>query len=233
VALAGYPALLSIGGTSTVLSNEAMTALSAGLVYQITAAAHQALDPSVSPVVQVSPDGSSWGAPTGTYTIDFTSGVVTFASSQGGTEQCRIQSGNYIPLLLVAQARKCSWAMKRDLGEATIFSSTGPKAKVPLLIDASGTLEDLTPFREDLNTIAYDGVHRWFDDLFLPGADVFLAFQPGGAGNQTGRAWVKLESLDEALDVTDVVVGTVGWQLNSRLTSVPAAATGTAHVSWR
>lgn len=229
MALAGYLATLSIGGTSTALTNEATTLITSGLVYQITNAAHQALDPTVAAVVQVSPDNSTWSTPTGTYSVDYTSGVVTFAVNQSPNTFCRFQSGNYIPLLTVAQARKCSWMMKREVADATVFGAAGAKQRVPLLLDASGSLEDLTPFREDLNTVLYDAAHRWFDDIFLPANKVFLAFQPGGSGNQQGRAWVYVEQLEEAFDVGSIVVGSVSWQLAP---VVPVAA-GTANLSWR
>lgn len=234
MAVAGYTASLSIGGTSTALTNEACTLLTSGLLYQITAAAHQALDPTVSPIVQVSPNGSSgWITPTGNVTIDFTCGLITFATDQTPNTFVRVSSGNYFPLLAVAQARKCHWMMKRDIPDTTVYGAAGAHQRIPLLVDAEGTLEDLTSFREDLNTIAYDGAHRWFDDLFLPGATVLLAFQPGGSGNQTGRAFVKLDALTEDIAVDSIVIGTVSWKLASQVTTVPAATTGQAHVSWR
>jgi hypothetical protein len=103
MAQASYLNVIKTAGTSTALTNEPTTKLTANTVYQITDAAKRVLDRAVAPVIEVDADGVGAGgyavAAAGTYTIDYLFGKITFAADQGVDAVVRLASGSYLPMV--------------------------------------------------------------------------------------------------------------------------------------
>src|SRR5579875_1912287 len=96
-AVAGvYGQIITTTGASLALTNEACTDSGDHTTYTIANQAKRYLDPTVTVVVQTSPDGATWTtAPAGTYTLYPAGAKIVFAAAQPAGTQVRIASANY------------------------------------------------------------------------------------------------------------------------------------------
>jgi hypothetical protein len=103
MAQASYLNVIKTAGTSTALTNEATSKVTANKVYQITDATKRVLDRGATPVIEVDADGAGAGAwavaDPATYVIDYLFGKVTFLADQGADAVVRFASGNYLPMV--------------------------------------------------------------------------------------------------------------------------------------
>jgi hypothetical protein len=201
VATAAFNSSVRVNGTSTSFSNEATTKLTANTRYQITADAKRLIDPAVSVTVEVDADGGGAGgyvtADPSTYTLDRLFGIVTFAADQGASALVRV-SGNYLPVLTLAEVAEYQFKASADTLDKTAFGDTA-KTKQPGLKDISGSLK--------LHSlISYDhdpgGGTKRLSDLFDAGTPVLLEISRGG---KRFRAWIVLESHEAPGSVADLL----------------------------
>lgn len=212
MATAAFNSTVRVDGTSTAFTNEATTKLTANTVYQINTAARRLLDPSVAVVVEVDADGAGGGgyvvAGASTYTVDRLFGIVTFAADQGAAALVRV-SGNYLPVLTVAEVGEYQFTAQGDTLDATSFGDTA-KTKRQGLRDVTGSLK-----LHSLITYDHDpgGTTRKFSDAFDAGSPVLLEISRGG---KLFRAWVVLESHEASASVADLLETSLNFTGASR-----------------
>lgn len=91
--VAGYNVVLKKTGTSTAMTDEAMSLVS-GKTYRITNAAHRVIDPEVAVVVE---DGGTPVDAEDILNIDYVGGTVTFVGGYTVGGSVTIATGNYLP----------------------------------------------------------------------------------------------------------------------------------------
>lgn len=220
---------LSTGGTSTALTNEPCSKITANTVYAITDVTKQALDPAVAVVVEVDADGAGGGgyavAAEGTYVLDRLFGRVTFLADQGSAAIVRIASGSYIPLLTVAEVADVKITAQRAMLDSSAFG-TAAKLRTAGLKDCSGNfrLHALPEYDHDPG-----GGSKKFSDLFDNATPVFL--QKAEPGGKRFRAWVLLEQLEVEGNVDALLDTLINWQCAARA-GAGTGATDSAAFSW-
>jgi hypothetical protein len=213
--MAAIPAHLttvSVGGASASFSNQATTKLTANTVYQITAAADQRVDPTVDVTVQVDADGAGAGgyvtADPSTYTFDYLSGKVTFASDQGSSATVRV-SGNFITVYQVGEAKDCSITLTNDFVDDNVFGDTF-KTRSLTYQDCSGEISGFQSSLVDLDT----GGGTFLLDTYLGnGGNVLLEVTT--TNGPLFRAWVKLEEFSHKLTPGQLYEGSIKFRASA------------------
>ena len=181
-ASAGYGAVIKMNGASVTLTGEACSYLSGAdpaKVYQVTAAAKQLLNPSVTIVVK---DGGAT-VPAANYVIDYLFGKIRFV---GYTVLGAITlDGAYLVMWTITTAK----AYNVDDGyielEATHFNAAGDKFRILGVRDAPGTVSRLDIGRDD-----YSGGSTVTIQAALACGDVLLEITPV-VGGRVFRQWCK------------------------------------------
>ena len=206
-AVAAYKTTLYVGGTSTAFTTEAMSGSGAG-PYQITDTAKRAWDPTVTPsffdngVPIISADISS---------IDYLFGKVTFTGSKTGPITV---TGNYIPLLAVAQGKGFSVARDTDMMDATVFSTSPDRIFLPGLKQLTATISTLDTLLTDLDS----GAPSWTWAAKFDGtANLFFEVDPGGVGTAKIRFWGLLPGLGSEGEVDSLIQGNIDVQSTALL----------------
>lgn len=125
-------------GAPAALTDEPTTADATRTIYTITNPAHRALDKSVVPTVETSPDGTAWSPATG-YRVQYPAGRVVFTAAQAAGTQVRL-TGQYQPMVQSGQFTEWSADLEKDLLDSTVLGGDGWKTAVPGLRSMSGSL---------------------------------------------------------------------------------------------
>lgn len=202
-AVAAYKTTLYVGGTSTAFTTEAMGGSGAG-PYQLTDTAKRVWDPAVTPsffdngVPIVSGDISS---------IDYLFGKVTFTGSKVGPITV---TGNYIPLLAVAQGKGFNLNQEADMLDATVFSTSPDRIFIPGLKQLSGSLSTFDTLLTDLDS----GAPSWtWSAKFTAATTLFFEIDPGGVGTSKYRFWGLLPALTSEGEVDALIQGNLDFQM--------------------
>lgn len=218
-----HSALLYVATASVAMTNEATTALTAGLKYRITNFDRRRVDPAVTVSIQVSVDNGVYqAAPAGTK-FDYLQGVVTFPSSQGTNPALTqvVVTGAYMTVVPLGRIKDVSLSVTADIIEETALQDGAYKKRRATLMDFSADLSGFTPAAEDIDPGA--GVLRLADQL--AGGRLYLDVQPSGL--PAFRAWVKVENIEQALPEGDLV------QSNFRVVgSAILANDGVTYAAW-
>jgi hypothetical protein len=130
MASAGYLATVSVTGTATTMTGEAMGNI-AGTTFQITDAAKRIVDPATAIVIK--DGGVVWG---GTFTIDYLSGMVTLSGAPGGAVTI---DGKYLPARQIAQAYEIDASLNRNLADSSLLGSDFSK-RTSTIGDITGSM---------------------------------------------------------------------------------------------
>jgi hypothetical protein len=144
-------------GAATALTDEATTATTPGLVYQVTASTKRILDPNTNISVKV----NGVTADRSTYSVDYLFGKIFFPVSQGANPVT--VTGAYLTTQALAEATSVTLAMMGDILETTSFDSGGWKTRRQGLQDFSVDLEQLASLLYDQDPGA--GTKRMWDLL--------------------------------------------------------------------
>lgn len=132
---AGRNAQVKLSGSGVGTTGEATTDVGGThLVYQITNAAHQILDPTAA--VTVKKNGT---AVTSGFTVDRLYGRVTFASALLGTDVVTVDA-TYLPMAVVAACHDFDYTISGQTIDATTFDSAGWTEREQGLGDVQGTV---------------------------------------------------------------------------------------------
>jgi len=187
---AGKNTLIKISGVATIMTAEATTLITTGLVYQITNAVKQVLDIATVPTVLVG--GSAVSA--ATYTVNYLNGKITFLSSATRTVTV---TGKYLPMTTAAYANQMSNSRACDMHEATAFQATH-KSRIAGLKSASGTLAQ------------FDVTDTTYSDALAAGLPVVMEIRTGLA-DEPDRFWALLESTEVQAAIDSIQSETISW----------------------
>lgn len=140
MAIAGYNSQVLVTSQPSVsFTNEATTDSGDHKLYTITNQAHRYLDKNTVPIVQTSPDGTTWTTVSSGFTLYYVNARVVFTSAQTAGTQVRISNGKYFAVAQVGEAASADFSAKMDTVETTLFNTTGTKNFLPTLLN--GTLK--------------------------------------------------------------------------------------------
>jgi hypothetical protein len=159
MAQAGYLATVSVTGTATTMTAEAMGNL-AGTVFQITDATKQVVDPSTAIVIK--DGGVVWG---GTYTFDYLTGTITLSGAPGGAVTI---DGKFLPRRQILAAYEVSASLSRNIPDSSLLGTEFTQ-RTSSLGDITGSMScydsGLTIYGTDVDMaqIVKDGTTKLFD----------------------------------------------------------------------
>lgn len=157
-ASAGYLATVSVTGTATTMTNEAMGG--AGVTYQITAADRQVVDPATAITIK---DGGVAVA-SSTYSFDYLTGTVTLSGAPGGAVTI---DGKFLPKRQIAQAYEADVTLSKNLVDTSLLGTVHTQ-RTSTLGDISGSFacydSGLNVYTDvDLAQILVDGTAKVID----------------------------------------------------------------------
>jgi hypothetical protein len=227
-AIAGYNTRIQITGTSTAFSGSepcTTTGSNPTKLSQVTDSTKRVLDPSVAIVVQ--DNGVTVSA--SNYTVDYLFGKIQFSTAVTGP--VTILSGNYLPLLTVAQARSTSLQWGKSPLNTSIFHDTVTAESYLMGLKASsGSFETIDVPFVDWDGVGGAPVHDPFG-IFTAGTHKLLAVRLGGSGGDEFRGWVKFESVDDNADVAGLYTRSVKW-IGCAYSATTMDADSAASYSW-
>jgi hypothetical protein len=130
MALAGHVATVSLGGTPTTMTNQAMSG--AGVTYQVTDPLRQVVDPATT--IQIFVGGVAQA--TSSFTFDYLTGTVTFGGAPGAAVTI---TGKFIPLRQITTAYEASASLSKNLADTSLLG-TGFRLRLPTMGDIAGTM---------------------------------------------------------------------------------------------
>jgi hypothetical protein len=204
----GYKADVYITSAPSVgLTNEATTADAGWLNYTITNAAKRYLDDTVTPLVQTSPDGTTWSTAVG-YTLNYVGAIVTFGTARAVGTQIRFSTGSYFPYAQLGQSKEWSLEVDSTLLDVTPFSPAGAW-KVYL---------------DSINGATAKVGRYWLDGTFLAtlvtGAKVVLVLYVDATSTTRYEAYAFLKSDSIKAAVTATVDEELSFVINGQLNFV-------------
>lgn len=170
MATAGYLTTISVSGTSTAMTAEAMTGSGAG-PYQITNSAKRVIDYTAAQPTFY--DNGVAISASDISAIDYLQGKVTFTASKTGPITV---DGSYLPLLTVAEARTVSLSFEADELDTSVFGSQY-RTSTQGLKRITGSMEILSLPATDLDPGAGS---RSFEAVFNAGTQIVFTVTPGG-----------------------------------------------------
>ena len=191
----GKNTLIKISGAPTTMTAEATTLITTGLVYQITNAVKQVLDPATVPTVLVG--GSPVSA--STYSINYLNGKITFAASATRTVTV---TGKYLPMSIAAYANSMSNAKSVDVHDSTPFQATH-KTRIAGLKSASGTLTQ------------FDVTDTTYSAALVAGLPVVMEIRTAST-DEPNRFWALLESTEVQAAIDGIQSETISWVSKDR-----------------
>lgn len=132
--VAGFQSSFLVTSQPGVAFTNEATTTSDRITYTLSNAAKRYLDKSVAPVIQTSPDGTTWTTVTTGFTLFRCNARVVFVVAQPVGTQVRFVSGNYLPYTTLGEAATCEFVGKMEMLPADVFqgaSGTGSKVFVP------------------------------------------------------------------------------------------------------
>lgn len=210
---AGYQAVLKKGGTSTLMTAEAM-ALVSGKTYQITATAKRVIDYNTALTVY----GNAVAiAASNIESIDYLNGKVTFISSYTPTTPITI-TGNYMPLAVIANGRTFNLTQSAGEIDNTVYEvaqanggmRTFAQGLKTIGLEVGAVYANAATFRADLlarNLLYVDIAPAGGVDFFRG----FFKYQNRGLSGNNGD--LETDSLQLALWVPDgsLVLNPFSW----------------------
>lgn len=196
-ATAGYLATVSVTGTATTMTGEAMGG--AGVTYQITSADRQIVDPASAITIKI---GGAAQA-TSTYSFDYLTGTVTLSGPPGAAVTI---DGKFLPKRQIAQAYEVDVSVSRMLQDSSILG-TAHTLRTSTLGDITGSFS------------CYDSGLNVYTDV-----DLAQILQDGTAkvidlnwnGTQFLRFFALLESVEASAAVEGVQAATVGFSMSAQ-----------------
>ena len=190
----GKYANVKLSGVGVASAGEATTDVG-GLhtTYQVSAAAHQVLDPTAA--ITVYKNGVA--EPAANYTLDRLFGRVTFKAALLGTDVVTMDV-KYLPMTSVAEAHGASLSHSKQTLDATTFASNGWTERESGLQDASGSIDRF-----------YQADDLFFDAL-TAGSVLVVEFWRDQV-NVSWRAWALMDKVDTKAGVADLIGQSIGW----------------------
>lgn len=185
--IAAYTTTVKRGGTSTAMSDEAMTNTT-GNTYQLNNTAKRILDRTVTPTfkangVAVDPGDIS--------SIDYLFGKVTFVGAE--STPITLDTGSYIPTIAIAGAHAHNLTMTADILDRTDFdgaqSNGGFRQKLYGLRDVT------------VNVSRWAEADQTFFTALNAKTPVLIEIRPGGA-NDFARGWFLISTENHSGDIT-------------------------------
>lgn len=173
--VAGYQASVFItsDASSVSMTNEGLTDSGDHTTYTVTNAAHRYWDDTAVPVVQTSPDGTTWTTQAAnTYTVQYVGGKIIWNSAKASGTQVRLSSGGkYFAYSTFAQGNSAELDASPDMLDVSVFGGGRAKQYIP---GQSGGKFSLKAFWIDgtflqmikdgfklIFSMAVDGTHRY------------------------------------------------------------------------
>jgi len=201
--VAGYGAVISATGVSTVDSSEPAAFLSgtgANQIYQVTATSKRVWDPTVAVTVK---DGSTTLTPGTQYVFNYLFGTIQFvAYTPVGAITV---TGNYLPIVPAILCSKFEINQKSTLVDVSNFDSGQAVNRIATIVSYEGTISTFDPLNNVLDGVAGTW-QTWLEGL----VPKLITFNPG-TGNYF-RCWTLLESLKTSTAVAGAIEGTVNWK---------------------
>ena len=198
MAIVGYNASVSVTGTPTAMSSEAMTTFSSvANTYRITSATKNIWDRTAA--VTFTQNSSAAVSSTAISSIDYLFGSVTFA----GAETIPIKvTGTYLPTAVAAGAHAFSLDLGRELLDDTDFTSTGLRSRMGGLQDAS------------FSVTRWDSVDVTYVGNINTGTPVVVEVKPAGTTVNMARGWFIAETDNRSGDVGGLETAETSFQLD-------------------
>ena len=201
VAIPAYNSRLQITGTSTAITDEptTTTGVNPSKISQITDTTKRILDPSIAVSVK---DGLGAAVPVANYAVNYMFGKINHNAVVDSTGPGVRVTGQYLPLLTVANCRVVSLKQGRKPLNISVFSDTITAERYLMgLRSLNGSFEILDSPYVDLDSGG--GTVELFD-ILKQATDKVLAIRLGGSGGDEIRAWVKIVGLDDSAEVDDL-----------------------------
>lgn len=201
VAIAAYNSKLQITGTSTAITDEpcTTTGVDPSKVSQITDTAKRILDPAIAVSVK---DGAGAAVSAANYTVNYMFGKINHSAIVDSTGPGVRVTGQYLPLLTVANCRVIALQQGRKPLNISVFDDAITAERYLMgLRSLNGSFEIIDSPYVDLDSGG--GIVELFD-ILKQATDKVLTFRLGGAGGDELRCWVKLVGLDDSAGVEDL-----------------------------
>tara|TARA_R100000664_G_C2703818_1_gene103169 strand:+ start:33 stop:674 length:642 start_codon:yes stop_codon:yes gene_type:complete len=197
-ATAGYLATISMTGTATTMTNEAMSG--GGVTFQITAATKRIVDPATAITIK---DGASTINPS-TYTFNYLTGTVVLSGAPTGSVTI---TGKFLPVRQIAQAYELDVSLSRTLVDTSLLG-TEHTLRTAALGDITGSLS------------CYDTGLEAYTDISLAsvlqsGVSKVIEMSWNGGTNYL-RFFSKLESVEASASVDGVQTATASFSMDAQ-----------------
>jgi hypothetical protein len=210
--VAGYNASIELSGTSTAMEAEPCTETSASpgaapQSFQVSSGSKRRLDPRVAVVVN---EGGT-PLPSTDYTVNYFTGTVSFAGDYPTTLSDVTVDANYLPTVVVAEARAATLTPERTELDTSIL---GTDQKSLILGQRSATVE-----LELLHLLTADvdsGGGTLVPGDVLENGSLLLVTVLDGA--RFFRGWFRLPTAQQSIPVDDLVTSSLTW----KTTAIPA-----------
>lgn len=113
--------------------NEATTDAGDHMTYTITNQAHRYLDKGTVPIIQTSPDGTTWTTVAVGFTLKYVGAIVVFTVANAVGTQVRISNGKYFAYTTLVESAGAEFAAKMTMEDVSVFNSTGTHTFLPTL----------------------------------------------------------------------------------------------------
>lgn len=202
-ATAGYLATISVTGTATTMTGEAMADISGGAntAFQITNTAKRIVDPATAIVITDLNTGAPWA---GTFTINYLTGTVTLSGAAVGGITI---TGKYLPVRQITQAYELSVSLSRNLADSSLLG-TEHTQRTTTLGDVSGSVT------------CYDtGLEQYTDvtlaSVLQSGVSKVMEINWNGGTNYL-RFFAKFESVEASASVDGVQTATASFSMDGQ-----------------
>lgn len=206
-ALAGRLCTIKVGGTSTAMTDEACSG--SGTAYQITSTSKRCVDPGVAVTVKV----NNVALADADFTMNHATGQIVLASS---TTQAVTVTGNYIPLVTVAEARSASITLPTNVMADVTRVGDASRRMLAVAQKCEVTLEHFISPASDIDD---SGSTLLFTTL-VDGDPIFV--EVAVSTSLTLRGWFVPSSASWAHKINEALVGTLA------LTGVVRTCVGTS-----
>jgi hypothetical protein len=197
MAIVGYNASVSVTGTPTGMTSEAMTTNSTvANTYRITSGTKNIWDRTASITFR----GSGTTLAASLATVDYLFGKVVFSSTQA--EPITV-TGTYLPTAVAAGAHSFSLDLGRELLDNTDFTSTGLRSRLGGLQDAS------------FSVTRWDSVDVTYVGNINTGTPVVVEVKPAGTTVNMARGWFIAETDNRSGDVGGLETAETSFQLDA------------------
>jgi hypothetical protein len=198
---AGYVAKVLKSGSTTAMTDEAMTLVS-GKTYKITNAAKNVWDRTVTPTFE---DNAVAISANDIESIDYLFGRVTFTSGYTVTGPITVATGSYLPMAVVAKANSFTLTQTADTKETSDFETA----------QANGGFRtfEYGLRKVELSTQGTFATSNGFKALLTARSEVVIEINPDGANGSVARGWFKPMNTGQSGDVGALEEETLSFSL--------------------